>query len=441
VLLLSLVLSPTLAASIVNIVRKELPHAAEEKHVAKLDEPVTQFQKVAVLEKDTLKSHADLNKTDAPAMSETSDVAVMSTSMKSESCTLAVSLTTAIVVFLYWRKGTFLVLKVMIYLIALATMKAAVKEVNLYNFKFPLFLTGTHFVICTMVAFALLLHNSISTGKEMAKPCLQDFGTRFGPIAVAFAVSVSMNNMALVYSTTSFVEIVGATGPIVTVLMTSVMGKPVDMRLLAPCFLVFVGCALTSTGEANFSWLGLLLSAGSNFPRAVKAVLQQLLLQQDATGTTYSPVEVLAWTCLPSSMVMLVWSFLQEGTMPYHQLYAEGFTSMLMVAVLLSCANACILNTACLFVVKDLGAVGAGIVAQIKSMLVVLGGVCFLQEQVSRSKFVGFLLVMVGVYIYNDLDSRLKAKREAEKLTLNTKIIKSSLGEKTAEETEKLNIS
>merc|ERR1719272_398671 len=97
-----------------------------------------------------------------------------------ETCTLAISLIISMVVFLYWRKGPFVIVKVLIYLFALSTMKGAVKEVQDGNsFKFPLFLTATHFVSGAIVAFAVLFRDSMSTGVEISKPSLQHIATRF----------------------------------------------------------------------------------------------------------------------------------------------------------------------------------------------------------------------------------------------------------------------
>jgi drug/metabolite transporter (DMT)-like permease len=223
-----------------------------------------------------------------------------------------------------------------------------------------------------------------------------------------------MNNMALVHSTTAFVEIVGASTPLVTVVMILVMRQPFDMKLLGPCFLVVIGCALTTNGEPHFSLLGLVLATGSNVPRSLKSVLQQVLMQGDSSALAYNPLDVLAWTCLPSSVVMLIWSIVQEGIAPYQQWYAQGVLSQLTAFVLVSCVNACILNLAILFVIKDLGAVGTQIVAQTKSILVILGGATFLKEEVTRLEVVGFILVMVGVYTYNDLESRVKAKAKEQ---------------------------
>lgn len=343
-------------------------------------------------------------------------VIVMGTAMMWQTCALAVSLTVGMVFFLYWQKGLFVIIKVMVYLLALTTMKGAVKMVEDSNsFRFPLFLTATHFVSGAVVAFAVLFHSSVVDGVEITKPSLQDITTRFGPIALAFVASISMGNMALVYSTSAFVEIVGASAPIATVLMTLFMKQPFDMRLLAPCLVVLIGCTLTSNGEPRFSAIGLILAAGSNFPRAVKTVLQQLLLQQGAERKMYEPLQVLGWTCLPASVIIFSWSLLQEGLAPYRQWHEHGCFSHLTFAIFVTCLNATILNTAILFVVKDLGAIGTQLVAQTKSLLVVLGGMCVLKEQVSSMEIVGYALVMAGVYAYNDLESRIKKNKEAEK--------------------------
>merc|ERR1719440_382367 len=324
-----------------------------------------------------------------------------------------------IVVGLYWRKGAWTVIMILTYLLALTTMKGAVKMVEKNNtFSYPLFLTGTHFVCGALVSFAMILRNTAASGEKMTAPSMNIFTSRFGPIAFFFAVSVAMGNFALVYSTTAFCEIVGATGPLWCLGLSFLMRQPIDLKLLAPCSLVCIGCALTSNGDPKFSWIGFFFCVGANIPRSMKGIFQQMLLQGGSDATVYSPLDILAWTCVPSSAIMLTWSLLQEGTTPYMQWYSEGAASSLTLAILISCVNACILNLAVLFVVKELGAVGQQIVAQSKSILVVLGGVCFLHEQFSRMECIGFVLVLTGVYLYNDLDTRLKAAKKAEQQAL-----------------------
>merc|ERR1719440_1676226 len=306
---------------------------------------------------------------------------------------------------------------ILTYLLSLTTMKGAVKMVEKNNtFSYPLFLTGIHFVCGAILSFAIILHNTSRSGEKITAPSMNIFLNRFGPIAFFFGVSVAMGNFALVYSSTAFCEIVGATGPLWCLALSFLMRQPIDLKLLGPCALVCIGCALTSNGDPKFSWIGFFFCAGANVPRSMKGIFQQMLLTSDTT--VYSPLDILGWTCVPSSAIMLCWSLLQEGTSPYMQWYSEGVSSSLTLAILISCVNACILNLAVLFVVKELGAVGQQIVAQSKSILVVLGGVCFLHEQFSRMECIGFVLVLTGVYLYNDLDTRLKAAKKAEQQAL-----------------------
>lgn len=316
-----------------------------------------------------------------------------------------------------------MVFKVLAYLFALATMKAAVKVVEYNNsFKFPLFLTGVHFAFCALLALAIMYYRHRATGAQFVVPTLRSFMMMFVPIALCFGASVAMNNIALVTASTSFVEIVSAAAPIVTVAVMLVMGKPFNLLLLVPCFLVFFGCSLCSKADPTYTMLGLSLAAGANVPRALKSILQQVLMQKEQQGNTFSPLEVLAWTCVPSCLIMLGGSLVKEGLAPYRALHSVSERSQawqLLGAILISCMNAAILNSANLFVVKDLGAVGSQIVAQTKSLLVVLGGVGVLGETIPRMEFAGFALVMVGVFMYNDLEARLKPKEKTQETASN----------------------
>merc|ERR1719213_1342422 len=96
-------------------------------------------------------------------------------------------------------------------------------------------------------------------------------------------------------------------------------------------------------------------------------------------------------------------------------------TRGIVTAVAVSCINACILNLAVLFVIKDLGAVGTQLVAQAKSVLTVMGGMTLFHEAFSPIEVVGFLLVMGGVYTFSEMERRAKEAKQAEQTALETK--------------------
>jgi drug/metabolite transporter (DMT)-like permease len=328
-------------------------------------------------------------------------------------CEAAFVSTVGCVMYIYGDKGHWVVFRICVYIAALAAIKASVVLVQKQSaFQFPLFITGAHCLCGLLVAISCLAYQNGAASIASRAPSRRTFITGFLPVALAFAGGIALGNEALVYNTSAFTEIVQASSPIVTALVGLAMQQPFDLKLMLPCILVFLGCTMSTQGETHFSLLGFALAFGSNVPRALKTVLQTVLLRTGTSGEVYTPMEVLAWTCLPSWVGMMVWSLLQEGLAPYHQWHTQGFFSHLTGHFLVSCVCACILNVSILFVLQDLGAVGTQIVAQAKTLLVVLAGACFLKEKVTVMEFIGFAIIMVGVYVYNKVESEVVAEQK-----------------------------
>merc|ERR1712037_723319 len=95
------------------------------------------------------------------------------------------------------------------------------------------------------------------------------------------------------------------------------------------------------------------------------------------TGETkqkFDPVTLMAWTCMCAFMVVIVYSSFTEKLAPYDSLMQTSDPAGLLGALIASCVIACTLNLSSLFVIKQLGAVGMQMMAQMKSILVVIGG-------------------------------------------------------------------
>merc|ERR1719409_536883 len=224
---------------------------------------------------------------------------------------------------------------------------------------------------------------------------------------MGFAISVAANNVALLFSSAAFTEIVASASPVVSIALLVLMGIPFDMRLLGPTLLVVAGCALSTSGEVNFSGLGMACCIVSIFGRAVKTTLQQRIMTGESKAK-FDPVTLLAWMCVPSALLMMVWSLSVEGFAPYAMLQELESRASLTICLLVSCVNACILNLSNLFCTKDLGAVGVQLVAQMKSVLTVLGAVALFHEAVTPIEIVGFVGVLGGVFLFSKLENTAK---------------------------------
>jgi drug/metabolite transporter (DMT)-like permease len=315
-----------------------------------------------------------------------------------------------VIVMLYWSKGAMVIFRTIIYLLANSTMKISVKLVFVdYNFNYPKFVTAVHFLASATVAFVLLFQRGRAasdqgsqklSAKKLAVPTAQEFWLMIVPIALAFALSVGTNNMALVFCSASFTEIIAAASPLVTILLVVLMGMPFDTRLIWPTIVVVLGCVLSVSGELHFSGVGFALVIVAVIGRSLKTTLQQKMMTEESRDK-FDPVALLAWMCIPSALVMVCYSLCVEGSAPFLMLTTGSNRRGLILAILLSCVNACILNLSNLFCVKDLGAVGVHLVAQTKSVLTILGAVALFNEVVTPLQILGFAAVLSGVYWFS----------------------------------------
>lgn len=325
-----------------------------------------------------------------------------------------------LVSIMYFQRGFLVILRILAYLLALCTMTLTVKNVFVnHQFNFPKFVSCLHFMSAGIVCFSVMLFRRQVDRKKIPVPSLQQF-CMILPIALTFASSIGANNLALVHSNAAFVEMVGSCTPICIVACNVAMGKGFDLRLLVPVLVVCFGIALCSSGEIKFSTYGFGLAFVSACSRAVRSTLQHRIL--DSKEVSLDPIELLAWMSPPSILVMLTWSVLTEGAEPFLQLTSEGWFS-LALAIGVTCVNACLLNVANLFVLKDLGPVATQLAAQLKGVLVVLGGVAVLGESVQLTQVGGYTFVIVGVFMYNKIDQKLRDElRRAERKALDEKL-------------------
>lgn len=197
-----------------------------------------------------------------------------------------------------------------------------------------------------------------------------------------------------------------------TVAVLLVFGVKFDMQLLLPVLVVVFGCVLTVKGAAGFSAIGFALVGFGNLTRAVKGAGQQVLMTGEAKER-FDPFTLLAWMCLAAAVVMLIFSFVTEGSAPYHKLQQEREeegSSGTLIAIGISAVNAVVLNLTSLYVVRELGAVGIILVGQTKAVLTVIGGVVLFGEVVSKMQCVGFAVVLLGTIVYSNMERTLKEK-------------------------------
>lgn len=329
----------------------------------------------------------------------------------------------------FYNRGFRVIGGVLTYLLSLSTMTLTVKNVFAnHDFNYPKFLTTTHFLSSGILCFSLMYHSQMKRRKKMPVPSMEQMMKIIIPIAISFAASVGTNNIALLHCSAAFNEMISGATPLCVISLSLFEGTRFDLQLLPSILLVIIGVALCAQGEVLFTWFGFALTLLATFLRALKAHLQQKIMQDKDPTEKLEPIELLAWMSPTCLVVMAIWGGFSEGLEPFRQLNWQ--TS---AAIGVTCVNACVLNVANNFVIRDLGAVGTNLAAQLKCVLVMMGSCGLLNEVIQVQQIAGYFVIAGGVYAYNKTEKHGQAK-----MIKNPKDDKNSTDVEAAQEKEPL---
>eukprot|EP00927_Polykrikos_kofoidii_P045677 TRINITY_DN3971_c0_g2_i1.p1 TRINITY_DN3971_c0_g2~~TRINITY_DN3971_c0_g2_i1.p1 ORF type:complete len:450 (-),score=52.43 TRINITY_DN3971_c0_g2_i1:32-1204(-) len=324
------------------------------------------------------------------------------------------SIMALVVIAMFYDQGIVVVFQIIMYVSCIAFIKIAMKILYHYGFIYPKFTTALHLFVASGTAFTVVLIRNKTQRTPVAVPTVDEFCFAVLPIASTFGLSIVAENQALVRVSAACSEVVAASNPVITAFLTWLLGMGFDLRLLMPIFAVVAGCILSVEGEMHFSGSGVGLLLVSCFLRSFKAVTQEKLLTGEKKHK-FDPFTLMAWTCMVGSVELALYSAITEGRAPLDALSVSMDTPGVIFALVGSCVVACMLNMSALFVIKHLGAVGVQLVSQIKSLLVVIGGIALLSESFTVRQFVGFGIILIGVYWFSYIKRRIALDTKAER--------------------------
>ena len=99
------------------------------------------------------------------------------------------------------------------------------------------------------------------------------------PIGLMFSLSLICGNLTYLYLSVSFIQMLKATMPVVTLLMTWAMRvEPANWRKLFNVSFIVLGVMIASFGEIQFVLIGFLFQCGGILFEAIRLVMVQQLL-------------------------------------------------------------------------------------------------------------------------------------------------------------------
>merc|ERR1719375_2983626 len=236
----------------------------------------------------------------------------------------AISCVAGGLIWIYQRRGFVTVVSILAYVGALSSMSMLIRNCYVNNgFKYPQFLTSTHFIATAAVGSSILLYRRITEGRQVKVPDMDCFLKGLLPVAVSFVLSLGFANNGLLLTNAHFYEMTGSCTPLVTAGIAVLIGRGFDMRLMPALGLITLSMLVIAFGEIALSVLGLLACVGGVIMRAVKSTVQHGLMG-GSEWKAMDPVEVAVWTSLACYVLMTAWSLATEGFVPYQQILAWG---------------------------------------------------------------------------------------------------------------------
>ncbi|KAK8456609.1 hypothetical protein SEVIR_3G045900v4 [Setaria viridis] len=152
---------------------------------------------------------------------------------------------------------------------------------SVYGFRFPVFLTACHMSACALLstlAHAAGPSSSTSTSRRRSRGQL----ARVAVLGAVFCASVVAGNVSLRYLPVSFNQAVGATTPFFTaVLAYAVAARREACATYGALVPVVAGVVIATGGEPSFHLFGFIMCVGATAGRALKTVLQGILLSSE----------------------------------------------------------------------------------------------------------------------------------------------------------------
>lgn len=243
-----------------------------------------------------------------------------------------------------------------------------------YDFRYPALLTSLHMLFCYLLSsIALRLR-----AKQM-RPISQRARHAIWQLSAVFVVSVTAGNGALGFIHVSFAQAIGATAPLWTVALSVLLTrKSYSPQVYVSLLLISAGMVLTTRGEVNFHPLGFALIVLATLTRALKSIMQGMLLS--SAEDRIDSIELLHQMSWRSALWLACWCLAMErDALHDHTLRDASLWGFLVASSLV----AFFLNIAQFLVTKATSAVTLQVLGNIKVVMLILLSVAIFGNEVS----------------------------------------------------------
>ncbi|XP_052189109.1 probable sugar phosphate/phosphate translocator At3g11320 [Diospyros lotus] len=273
-----------------------------------------------------------------------------------------------------------------------------------YGFKYPIFLTMCHMTACSLLSyFAIAWMKTVPL--QTLRSRVQFF--KISALSLVFCASVVSGNISLRYLPVSFNQAIGATTPFFTAVFAYLMTLKREAWLTYVTLIpVVTGVIIASGGEPSFHLFGFIMCIGATAARALKSVLQGILLSSE--GEKLNSMNLLLYMA-PIAVVFLLPAtlFMEENVVGITIALAKNDIRIIWY-LLFNSALAYFVNLTNFLVTKHTSALTLQVLGNAKGAVAVVVSILIFKNPVSVTGMLGYTLTVIGVILYSEAKKRSK---------------------------------
>ncbi|KAG5533479.1 hypothetical protein RHGRI_027603 [Rhododendron griersonianum] len=271
-----------------------------------------------------------------------------------------------------------------------------------YGFKYPIFLTMCHMTACSLfsyVAIAWLRMVPLQTLRSRGQ-----FAKIF-TLSMVFCASVVSGNISLRFLPVSFNQAIGATTPFFTAVFAyAVTFKREAWLTYLALIPVVTGVIIASGGEPSFHLFGFIVCIGATAARALKTVLQGILLSSE--GEKLNSMNLLLYMAPIAVLLLLPATLFMEENVVGLTLALARDDIRIIWYLLFNSALAYFVNLTNFLVTKHTSALTLQVLGNAKGAVAVVVSILVFRNPVSVTGMLGYSLTVVGVILYSQAKKR-----------------------------------
>uniref|UniRef100_A0ACD5ZLE5 Uncharacterized protein n=1 Tax=Avena sativa TaxID=4498 RepID=A0ACD5ZLE5_AVESA len=282
---------------------------------------------------------------------------------------------------------------------------------SVYGFRYPVFLTACHMSACALLSSLLAAATNTtkpsSSSSPPRRPLSRGQAARVAVLGAVFCGSVVGGNVSLRYLPVSFNQAVGATTPFFTALIAyAIAARREAGATYAALVPVVVGVVIATGGEPSFHLFGFVMCVGATAGRALKTVLQGILLSSEEEKL--NSMDLLRYMA-PVAVVLLVPATLimePEALGAAAALAREDPSFVWML--LCNSSLAYLVNLTNFLVTKHTSPLTIQVLGNAKGAVAVVVSILIFRNPVTVMGMLGYGVTIVGVILYGEAKKRSK---------------------------------